>query len=510
MLNKNVLRILVPIFIWMVVVTSGGICFSEDLWTGNMPKITVTDINSEMSKIDIVLAKDEGNNISFDQSKTVSIESGQLEQTTKIYLDGVNPAKKMGFSHKKGKLISNLKISRISGSISNPVIQTTKDGAPVYSTLIDITTSKIVFARITSKEKEGKIELTLTITASKKQDLSLQTPSVIDITTQEFDNPLSKRTGTNINKEMLKKMLPDDFVTAVFPLQHIDPATAKTIVQNELSSRGRAQVYTDKSQLIVTDTVSYIRSIRELIENIDKKVPQVLIEARIFEVSYDKETEIGIDWTLTRPHVTATIGHTLNAAVKETRGTEFVVRGLLGDRYKRDALFATIDALVSEGRAKIVARPKVVVLNNQKAIITSGKNIPYRKESYDERAAGTGAGTQYFITDFMQTGVTLTVTPHVRNNGLIVLNVKPEVKYIIGYKGEYDMPVFSTRSTDTTVSMNDGNTLVIGGLFKEGKKTIEHGIPLLKDIPILGYLFKHKRDINIKTEVVICITTTLI
>jgi len=507
MLNKSAFMTLV---ILMIVVVSSGICFSEDLWTGDMSKITVTDINSEISKIDIVLNKGEGNSISFDQSKTISVESGQLERNTKIYLDGVDPAKKTGFSHKKGKLISALKISRISGSISNPSMQTTKDGTPVYSTLIDITTSKIVTASITSKEKERKIELTLTVTASKKQDLSLQTPSVIDITSQEFDDPLSKGTGTNINEEMLKKMLPDDFVTAVFPLQHIDPATAKTIVQNELSSRGRVQVYTDKSQLIVTDTVSYIRSIRKLIENIDKKVPQVLIEARIFEVSYDKETEIGIDWSLTRPSVTATIGHTLNTAVKETRGTELIVRGLLGDKYRRDALFATIDALVSEGRAKIVARPKVVVLNNQKAVIISGDNIPYRKENYDKRAAGVGAGTRYFTTDFLQTGITLTVTPHVRNNELIVLNVKPEVKYIIGYKGEYDMPVFSTRSTDTTVSMKDRDTLVIGGLFKEGKKTVEHGIPLLKNIPILGYLFKHKRDINIKTEVVICITTTLI
>ena len=503
MLNKNIFTALV---VSLIVVVSNRICFSEDIWAGDMSKITVTDIDSKTARIDITLDRDNGSNISFEQSKTISIESGQLERTTKIYLDGVNPAKKISFSHKKGKLVSALKISKISGSISNPGIQTTKDGAPVYSTLIDITTSKIATAGISSKEEERKVELTFTITASKTQDLSLQIPSVVDITAQAFDNPLSKKIGININEKMLKKILPDDFITAVFPLQHIDPAAAKTIIQNELSSRGRAQVYTDKSQLIVTDTAPYIRSIRKLIENIDKKVPQVLVEARIFEVSYDKETEIGIDWTLTRPSVTATIGHTLNTAVKETRGTELIVRGLLGEKYKRDALFATIDALVSEGRAKVVARPKVVVLNNQKAVIISGKNIPYRKEKYDS----TTAGALYFITEFMQTGITLTVTPHVRNNGLIVLNVKPEVKYIIGYKGEYDMPVFSTRSTDTVVSVKNGDTLVIGGLFKEDKKTIEHGIPLLKDIPMLGYLFKHKRDINIKTEVVICITTTLI
>ncbi len=507
MLNKKVFWVCTVL---MIVVVSGGTCFSEDLWTGNMSKITVTDIDSKISKIDIVLDKNEENSISFDQSKTISIESGQLERSTKIYLDGVNSAEKTSFSHKKSKLISNLKISRIPGSISNPGTQTTKDGSPVYSTLIDITTNKIASTSVSIKEKEKKIELTFTITASKTQDLSLQTPSVIDINAQEFNNPLPKRVEVNINEKMLKKMSPDDFITAIFLLRNIGPDAAKTIVQNELSSFGRVQVYNDRSQLIITDTIPYIRSIRKLIENIDKKVPQVLIEARIFEISHDKETEIGIDWTLTRPHVTAAIGHTLNAAVKETRGTELIVRGLLGGKYKRDALFATIDALVSEGRAKIVARPKVVVLNNQKAVIISGESIPYRKENYDKRAAGVGAGTQYFITDFLQTGITLTVTPHVRNNELIVLNVKPEVKYIIGYKGEYDMPIFSTRSTNTTVSMKNGDTLVIGGLFKEGKKTIEHGIPLLKDIPILGYLFKHKRDINIKTEVVICITTTLI
>jgi len=510
MLNKNAFKVSMSIYIAIVVLILSGTCFSEDLWTGNMSKITVTDVDSKISKIDVVLDKNEENGISFDQSKTISIESGQLERGVKIYLDGINPAKKTSFSHKKGELVSNLKISRIFGSISNPSMQTTKDGTPVYSTLIDITTSKIVTASVTNKEKERKIELTVIITVLKEQGLSQQIPSIIDITSREFDNPLVKSIGVNINEKMLQKLLPNDFVTAVFPLQHIDPATAKTIVQNELSSRGRAQIYADKSQLIVTDTVLYIKSIRKLIKNIDKKVPQVLIEARIFEVSYDKETEIGIDWNLARPSVTATIGHTLNAAVKETRGTELIVRGLLGGKYKRDALFATIDALVSEGRAKIVARPKVVVLNNQKAIITSGKNIPYRKESYDERAAGTGAGTQYFVTDFMQTGITLTVTPHVRNDGLIVLNVKPEVKYIVGYKGEYDMPVFSTRSTDTTVSMKDGNTLVIGGLFRKDQKIIEHGVPFLKDIPILRYLFKHKKSIDIKTEVVICITTTLI
>ncbi|MCK5595799.1 hypothetical protein KAI19_06430, partial [bacterium] len=313
MLNKSAFKVSMSIYIAIVVLVLGGTCFSEDLWTGRMSKITVTDIDSKTSKIDIVLDKNEENGISFDQSKTISIESGQLERGIKIYLDGINPAKKTSFSHKKGELVSNLKISRIFGSIANPSMQATKDGTPVYSTLIDLVTSKIVTARITNKEKERKIELTVIITALKEQGLSQQIPSIIDITSRDFDNPLAKSTGTNISEKMLQKMLPDDFITAVFPLQHIDPATAKTIVQSELSSRGRVQVYADKSQLIVTDTVLYIKSIGKLIENIDKKVPQVLIEARIFEVSYDKETEIGIDWSLARPSVTATIGHTLNA-----------------------------------------------------------------------------------------------------------------------------------------------------------------------------------------------------
>jgi len=505
MSNRRTFRILV-VLITIVLQNKISFCANniEELWTGSISDVRVADTNEKISKINIILERDEKIDIPFEQSRTISVETNQLERSTKVYLDGINPAAKINFFHKGDKIISTLKISRISGSILNPNIQILNDGISVYSTLIDMTTNKPTSVTVISKEKERQVEITMSIEPLKEQDLSMQIPHAVDIDVAEFDDPLSQKIGIGLDRKILQKMKPYDFITAVFELQHIDPGTAKTIVQNEISSRGRVQVYADKSHLIVTDTVSYIKSIKNLIESIDKKIPQVLIEARIFEITYGTESEVGIDWTLTREDLTATIAHKLNTAVRETRGSEFVVSGLLRDQYT-DTLFATIDTLVSEGKARIVARPKVVVLNNQKAVITSGEGIPYRKEMRD-----TTAGTQYFINDFMQTGITLTVTPSIRNNGLIVLKAKPEVKYIVGYKGEYDMPVFSNRSTDTTVSMRDGDTLVIGGLFKEGEETIEHGIPLLKDIPILGLLFRHKKEINIKTEVVICITTTFI
>jgi type II secretory pathway component GspD/PulD (secretin) len=174
------------------------------------------------------------------------------------------------------------------------------------------------------------------------------------------------------------------------------------------------------------------------------------------------------------------------------------------------ALSDIVQAISEQGDVKILSNPTISTLNNQKAIIRVGDQDVFFI---------TGAvATQNTVTQIIQPmtidiGIILDVTPQIAEDGTIIMNIHPSITEKTGEKvtpdGKTTFPLLSVRETDTTVRVRDNQTIIIAGLMTEKKQDTSTGVPLLKSIPGLGYLFRYKTENKKNSELVIMITPTL-
>ena len=159
-----------------------------------------------------------------------------------------------------------------------------------------------------------------------------------------------------------------------------------------------------------------------------------------------------------------------------------------------------IDLLLSEGKAHLLSSPNIVTLEGQEAEIDVVDEYPYETYVVEE-------GVKETIIKFKSIGATLLVTPHIKEEKWVVLDIEPEVSEITGAPPFVGAPpIVGTRKARTQIAVNDGNTIVIGGLLRETEKETKSGVPFLSRIPILGSLFSHKTVKKEKTDLLILIT----
>jgi type II secretory pathway component GspD/PulD (secretin) len=170
-------------------------------------------------------------------------------------------------------------------------------------------------------------------------------------------------------------------------------------------------------------------------------------------------------------------------------------------------LNATITAAASEGKAKVLSDPKITTLNNQAAKINVTTQIPY----VTSNVASTGVQTQ--TVSYATTGIELTVTPSINADGRILLVINPTVSQpsvTAAGSTQTGAPAIDSRNATTTVLVRDGETIVIGGLISDSLQDTISKIPLLGDIPILGWLFKKKTKTRVRNELLIFVTTRVL
>ena len=167
-----------------------------------------------------------------------------------------------------------------------------------------------------------------------------------------------------------------------------------------------------------------------------------------------------------------------------------------------DNLIITLKALISNGQAKIVANPRIATLENREAVINIGSKIPYAVP-----VTTSGGGTQWAV-QYIDSGVSLKITPTLNESKIITALIQPEVSAVSEWRataaGEF--PVISTRNALTQVKVKDGETIVIGGLINEEDHQFGNKIPILGDIPLLGAFFQNKMTQRVKTDIVFLIT----
>jgi type IV pilus assembly protein PilQ len=293
-----------------------------------------------------------------------------------------------------------------------------------------------------------------------------------------------------------------------------------------LSARGQAIVDERTNSIIVTDTAERIEAFKKLVDQIDIPVRQVMIEARIVIANTDFRRELGIQWGgvayglsggslrefsgtakglssdpgtpfdfLTGTGTTdMTQDNIVHLAVDNPAGS--LAFGILTDNAFLDM---ELSALENSGYAEVVAQPKVITSDKQKATIKSGKEIAYQE------ASASGATT----TAFKEAVLKLEVTPQITPDNHVIMDLLI-YKDAIGDITATGIPSIDITRLETKVLVNNGETVVLGGVFGLDTLKSDVKVPLLGDIPYLGRLFKHSIDKQTKTELLIFVTPKII
>ena len=302
-----------------------------------------------------------------------------------------------------------------------------------------------------------------------------------------------------------------DIFTEVLQLKYLTATQAQNITRKILSNKGDMKINETANNIIVTDYRENIDKIKSLLSQTDTAPKQVLIEAKILDITSSDLKSLGVTWNAdylptkgglfsrdTRKEEELRGGISLPTTSSSLISGQLVLNTL---SIKGLSLTATIDALVRDGKAHLLASPSIAVINGQEARIVIGERFPYK-----ERTQTTSGTTE--TTKFVDIGTTLKVNPQINDDGYITLSLHPEVSSLVSALDAG--PRVATREADTTVRIKEGETLVIGGLIRQTDNRTSDRIPVLGSIPILGFLFSRSdRDVE-QTELAVFITPRIL
>ncbi|MBU1699083.1 MAG: hypothetical protein KJ831_02955 [Candidatus Eisenbacteria bacterium] len=299
-------------------------------------------------------------------------------------------------------------------------------------------------------------------------------------------------------------------VTKTFHLKYANAADVSRMLEL-LTKAVTSNVQGNK--IVMRASPSVIEQAESIIAGLDEKPSQILLEARLFEVNTTGLLEIGIDWEKITNWTTVVAegSYEGSAAGQIPPRIPFTPFEKNGDIQRQMAAFeVTIEALVTEGRARLLSNAKVVTLDNEPAEIFAGETVPVVITSLQSPTAAGGV-LQTIQLEKIDVGVKLGITPRISGNGYITTLVEPEVSRIVAFIGpDDDLPQTSTRRTRTYVRVRDGGKIYIGGLLAEEERNSVKKVPLLGDIPFLGYFFQHRKTEKSQLDLIIEITPRIV
>jgi type IV pilus assembly protein PilQ len=294
-----------------------------------------------------------------------------------------------------------------------------------------------------------------------------------------------------------------------------------------LSPRGSVSFDERTNTLLLNDTPEKIRQLRELIAVLDKPVQQVLIESRIVVASDDFTRELGAKFGVNgrvnntefqnaataTPALTAGLGGGnvtsggLNVNLPVTPAAGSFGLAILGANY---AIDLELSAAQTEGRGEVISSPRVITANQQEAVIRQGQEIGYVTF---QNSAGSGAGSGTATVQFKDAVLELKVTPTITADNRVYLMINVKKDALAGYvdaPGSGKIPTIDTREINTSVLVDNGQTVVLGGIYEINKSNTMTKVPGLGDIPGIGILFRKTSRTNTKAELLIFVTPRIL
>lgn len=297
-------------------------------------------------------------------------------------------------------------------------------------------------------------------------------------------------TGTNEEIEKLEGIIStidEELLTRTFKIDNAiykeEIEGIKSMLSIIVPEEGRINIDSRQSEIIVKGTEEQLDNVAIMIVGLDKRAPQIMIEAKVIEITLDGEKDLGLKWFSGGVEGQITIGEI-------TLGGSFERSGLIN---------ATLRALQTEGKTNILSNPKVLTLDGKEAKILSGSKIPIR--------IITPEGLE--TVEYRDVGISMTITPRLSSDGLITMEVNPKIESL-GEELIQGYPVINSREEKVIIRANLDETVVIGGLITSEEIKNIRKIPFLSNIPIFGELFKYTHTKSKKTEIVILITAHLL
>lgn len=316
--------------------------------------------------------------------------------------------------------------------------------------------------------------------------------------------------------------------TRVYHLRYANAEDMESKISEIITPNiGILKVDARTNKIVVTDIPAKLDHIDEIVAAFDEKPKQVLIEAKIIEVALDDEYVLGVDWdaVFQRTEVSPityesnTIGGTgasgFSGPLSSATGNlpTFTINS------SNEEFYAIINALQGMGKANTLSNPRVTVVNNEEATIAVATREPFVSQTVVQ---GDNTSTTADNVEFVDVGVTLSVTPNITNDDYIMMEIKPTVS-TAGDSLELEsgdgsgstftrtvVPVVTEQEVETKVLVKSGKTIVLGGLIQDAESVNIRKVPLLGDIPWIGAAFRNKSDDFKKTELVIFITPQII
>lgn len=354
-----------------------------------------------------------------------------------------------------------------------------------------------------------------------------------------------------MGKNIVQVMTPAEFdkyrtsaisTTRLFPINYAAAANVNAqlgAILTTLGGKGKTLVDERTNSIIVTDTPEGIEKTAKLIADLDKPAPQVMIEAKIVQVSLGKSVDLGITWGVAytdqsgnqmvsigaakaqsapdpSPGSRGSAGLQTQTALNPSGGSGLELGGAgfspaqglgLTFGFVKDVvrLNAALSALQQKNKSKLLSNPKIATLNNQTATIQSQVSEPYLTTQTQLTNAGT-LSTQ--VVSQSVSGISLSVTPTINADGRITIKILPNITS--SQPTAIGVPKTTSQSANTTVIVKDGETFVIGGLINEQEGDNKAYIPVLGSIPLLGHLFKKTTVSKSRAELLVFVTPKII
>jgi general secretion pathway protein D len=276
-------------------------------------------------------------------------------------------------------------------------------------------------------------------------------------------------------------------------------------VVNTQNLYGNVTVIADPTtnSLIIVASPDAAEMVRKVVDQIDKIPQQVMIETLIVEASLDATDKLGVEWNFTQAHAfgnsNATGSGASNFNDPRSAGGNGFTYALTGRDFS-----VFLDALKTDQKFQILSAPRIFTSNNTQAQINVSQQVPYVLSQQTDTN-----GNIIFNYAFQDVGIVLTVTPRISANGTVTMDVTQTANDLQGFTS-FNAPIVNQREADTTVSVQDGQTIVLGGIMRTTVSSTVNKVPLLGDIPILGNLFKSTSKDKNKTELLVFLTPHIV
>jgi general secretion pathway protein D len=271
-----------------------------------------------------------------------------------------------------------------------------------------------------------------------------------------------------------------------------------------LVAEGEIRIIADEANnaLVILATAREYRMIEAALKKLDIVPLQVLIEATIAEVTLTDTLRYGVQWFLQEGNSAFTLSEVASGAAAQVfPGFSYLLTGGVNFRLVLNALDSITDV-------NVISSPQLMVLDNQTAELQVGSDVPVATQTQQE-AVTTGTTVLASTIEFRETGIILRVTPRVNPGGLVIMEIEQEVSSVVDTAAT-TTPTIQQRRIQSSVAVQSGETVALGGLIQDDRTRAKSGVPFLKDIPLLGELFSTSSDTDIRTELLVVITPRVV